>query len=178
MIYQGYTNSVTKRAARPLRSVRTCRVRCGASSHARLVCTIAFRASALLPHDICSNTSLIFCLLLRWGRGHTSLQEGSVLSAGTRATFRHGTAFPRPAWRLTAPRVENSCEGLNSGIGTQVTGASRTNSTSDKGRLLAMAEAWLDLADRAYRLARHDVGRLKEYPLLSSKLGNEPHEAE
>ena len=41
-----------------------------------------------------------------------------------------------------------------------------------------MAEAWLDLADRAYRLARHHVGRLKEYPLLSSKLGNEPQEAE
>ena len=50
------------------------------------------------------------------------MQEGSVLSAGTRTTFWHGTAFPRPAWRLTAPRVENSCEGLNSGIGTQVTG--------------------------------------------------------
>jgi len=56
--------------------------------------------------------------------------------------------------------------------------ASRANSTSDKGRLLAMAEAWLDLADRAHRLARHHVGRLKEYPLLSSKLGNEPQEAE
>src|SRR3984893_3075204 len=35
-----------------------------------------------------------------------------------------------------------------------------------------------DLADRAHRLARHHVGRLKEYPLLSSKLGNEPQEAE
>jgi len=56
--------------------------------------------------------------------------------------------------------------------------ASRANSTSDKGRLLAMAEAWLDLADRAHRLARHHVGRLKEHPLLSSKLGNEPQEAE
>lgn len=56
--------------------------------------------------------------------------------------------------------------------------ASRANSTSDKGRLLAMAEAWLDLADRAHRLARHHVGRLKEYPFLSSKLGNEPQEAE
>ena len=56
--------------------------------------------------------------------------------------------------------------------------ASRANSTLDKGRLLAMAEAWLDLADRAHRLARHRPGRLKEYPLLSSKLGNEPQEAE
>jgi hypothetical protein len=44
--------------------------------------------------------------------------------------------------------------------------------------LLAMAEAWLDLADRAHRLARHFPGRLKEHPLLSSKLGNEPQEAE
>src|SRR3984893_9779377 len=35
--------------------------------------------------------------------------------------------------------------------------ASRANSTSDKGRLLAMAEAWLDLADRAHRLASPSV---------------------
>jgi hypothetical protein len=54
----------------------------------------------------------------------------------------------------------------------------RLKAAHDKGRLLAMAEAWLDLADRAHRLARHHVGRLKEYPLLSSKLGNEPQEAE
>jgi hypothetical protein len=44
--------------------------------------------------------------------------------------------------------------------------ASRAKSTSDKGRLLAMAEAWLDLADRAHRLARNNAGRLKEHPSL------------
>jgi hypothetical protein len=55
--------------------------------------------------DFCSNTSLIFCLLLRRGWGHTSLQEGSVLSAGTRATFRHGTAFPPT--RVAADRAQS-----------------------------------------------------------------------
>jgi hypothetical protein len=32
--------------------------------------------------------------------------------------------------------------------------ASRAATTSDKGRLLAIAEAWLDLADRVRRIAR------------------------
>jgi hypothetical protein len=44
--------------------------------------------------------------------------------------------------------------------------ASRANSTSDKGRLLAMAEAWLDLGDRAHRLARNNAGRLSNTPSL------------
>jgi hypothetical protein len=54
--------------------------------------------------------------------------------------------------------------------------ASRANSTSDKGRLLAMAEACLDLADRAHRLVR--CRQTEGTPLLTSKLGNDRHEAE
>ena len=56
--------------------------------------------------------------------------------------------------------------------------ASRASSTADKGRLLAMAEAWLDLADRAHRAVRHHAQRLKEHPLLTSKLGRDQQEAE
>jgi hypothetical protein len=51
--------------------------------------------------------------------------------------------------------------------------ASRASSTSDKRRLLAMAEAWLDLADRAHRLVRQNAARVQEHPLLTSKLGND-----
>jgi len=47
--------------------------------------------------------------------------------------------------------------------------ASRTSSNFDKLRLLAMAEAWLDLADRARRVSWHYTA--KEHPLVTAKLG-------
>jgi hypothetical protein len=40
--------------------------------------------------------------------------------------------------------------------------ASRASSTADKGRLLARAEAWLDLARRAHHQHAH---MLKEHPV-------------
>ena len=54
--------------------------------------------------------------------------------------------------------------------------ASRANSNSDKGRLLAIAEAWLDLAERVHRQVRQRAHKLKEHPLLTSKLwaGDQP----
>jgi hypothetical protein len=49
--------------------------------------------------------------------------------------------------------------------------AHRASSTEDKGRLLAMAEAWLNLAARAHQVARKQPRKLREHPLLRAKLG-------
>jgi hypothetical protein len=57
--------------------------------------------------------------------------------------------------------------------------ASRAATNEDKGRLLAMAEAWLDLADRAHRAASHHGRRLREIPsLLRSKLTGDSRDAD
>jgi hypothetical protein len=42
--------------------------------------------------------------------------------------------------------------------------ATRTNETANKARLLAKAEAWLDLADRVSRLAKRSAGRIADHP--------------
>lgn len=47
--------------------------------------------------------------------------------------------------------------------------ARRAGSSRDKSRLLALAEAWLDLADHADRLRRR--GTPREHPLIRAKLG-------
>jgi len=49
--------------------------------------------------------------------------------------------------------------------------AHRAASTVDKRRLLAVAEAWLDLADRAHRVTRRHVRAVREHPLIRAKLG-------
>ena len=49
--------------------------------------------------------------------------------------------------------------------------AQHASSSRDKGRLLALAEKWLDLADRARRVRL--AGKTYEHPLLKAKLGNE-----
>ena len=56
--------------------------------------------------------------------------------------------------------------------------ASRAKSNLEKSRLLAMAEAWLDLADRARRLLGQKTNRLNEHPLIASKLWTTQREAE
>jgi hypothetical protein len=57
--------------------------------------------------------------------------------------------------------------------------AQRSNSTSDKTRLLAMADAWLDLAERAHKAARRQVHKIKElHPLLRSKVFGRGSEAD
>jgi hypothetical protein len=56
---------------------------------------------------------------------------------------------------------------------TAVDLAHKANTTGDKGRLLAIAEAWLDLADRAHKAARRGVRHIVEHPLISAKLGQD-----
>jgi hypothetical protein len=57
--------------------------------------------------------------------------------------------------------------------------AQRANSPSDKARLLVMADAWLGLADRARKVARQRVQKVRElHPLLGSKLFGRGSEAE
>jgi len=57
--------------------------------------------------------------------------------------------------------------------------ASRAATTQDKGRLLAMAEAWLDLADRAHRAAPHQTRKVRKIPsLIRSKLTGERRDAD
>jgi hypothetical protein len=55
--------------------------------------------------------------------------------------------------------------------------AHRASSTEAKGRLLAMAEAWLNPADRAHQIARKQTRKLCERPLLKAKLGRFQAEA-
>jgi hypothetical protein len=49
--------------------------------------------------------------------------------------------------------------------------ANRAATSIAKGRLLALAEKWLDLADRANWVAIHGIGRIgPTHPLIRSKL--------
>jgi hypothetical protein len=50
--------------------------------------------------------------------------------------------------------------------------AQRATSTRDKGRLLALAEKWLDLSERARKAASRRIEKKQEHPLLKAKLGN------
>jgi len=57
--------------------------------------------------------------------------------------------------------------------------AQRATATSDKTRLLHMAEAWLDLADRAHKVAQRQVQKVRElHPLLCAKILGHGSEAE
>ncbi len=46
----------------------------------------------------------------------------------------------------------------------------RVSSTEDKSRLLKLAEAWLDLADRARKIRNRLTGPSDLHPLLRDKL--------
>jgi len=48
--------------------------------------------------------------------------------------------------------------------------ARRAGSIADKGRLLSIAESWLDLADRAQALTRRRPPAGKLHPLVREKL--------
>jgi len=48
--------------------------------------------------------------------------------------------------------------------------AQRAATTFDKGRLLKLAEAWLDLADRAQHVTRHIRRPKYLHPLIREKL--------
>jgi hypothetical protein len=57
--------------------------------------------------------------------------------------------------------------------------AQRAGSTSDKTRLLYMADAWLDLADRARKVAHRHALKVRElHPLLRAKIPGHGSEAE
>jgi hypothetical protein len=44
--------------------------------------------------------------------------------------------------------------------------ASKASTLEDKARLLALAEKWLDLADRLHRTARRKISALRDVPPL------------
>jgi hypothetical protein len=56
--------------------------------------------------------------------------------------------------------------------------ASRAGSSADKGHLLSLAEKWLDLADRAHRLTKRLGAKHRGHPLVDSKLGLGPNDAD
>ena len=51
--------------------------------------------------------------------------------------------------------------------------ANHAGNSSDKGRLLRLAEKWLDLADRAHQLPRRLGPRGSDHPLVSKALGRQ-----
>jgi hypothetical protein len=50
--------------------------------------------------------------------------------------------------------------------------ANRASTTRDKGRLLNLAERWLDLADRAHFIARRFGPATREHPSVKATLPN------
>jgi hypothetical protein len=58
--------------------------------------------------------------------------------------------------------------------GTMVRLASHAGSNADKARLLAMAEAWLDLADRVDSLIRRQALKVIEFPSIQPGIRTEP----
>jgi hypothetical protein len=57
--------------------------------------------------------------------------------------------------------------------------AQRARSASDKTRLLIMADAWLDMAERAQKAARRQVQKARElHPLLRARIFGRSSEAE
>ena len=55
--------------------------------------------------------------------------------------------------------------------------ASRAASSGDKGRLLSLAEKWLDLAERTRDLARRRAGRVRVlHPLIHAKMPDVWHD--
>ena len=56
--------------------------------------------------------------------------------------------------------------------------ASRAGASHDKGRLVRLAENWLDLADRTRRNMRAPRSKVQEHPLVRLALGRDPIEAD
>jgi hypothetical protein len=56
--------------------------------------------------------------------------------------------------------------------------ARRASCSSDKGKLLDMAQAWLDLADRAHKVAKKRMRKMVEHPLIRARLGHNQPDAE
>ena len=56
--------------------------------------------------------------------------------------------------------------------------ASRTENRADKGHLLALAEKWLDLAERAHQMTKRLGVKHRNHPLVDAKLGREHKQAD
>jgi hypothetical protein len=56
--------------------------------------------------------------------------------------------------------------------------AGRTSDLKDKSHLLAMTEAWLNLADKVARLVKRPKVSVGEHPAVSARLGREQREAD
>jgi hypothetical protein len=55
--------------------------------------------------------------------------------------------------------------------------ANKASTSANKGRLVRLAEKWLDLADRAHR-PRRSSQQLGEHPLVKKTLGDDQQEME
>ena len=55
--------------------------------------------------------------------------------------------------------------------------AGRTSNVKDKSHLLAMAEAWLNLADKIARLVKRPNAMIGEHPAVRARLGPEQRDA-
>jgi hypothetical protein len=56
--------------------------------------------------------------------------------------------------------------------------ASRTSNLKDKSHLLAMAEAWLSLADKINRLVKRPQVKIPEHPAVKQTFGPAQREAD
>lgn len=56
--------------------------------------------------------------------------------------------------------------------------ANRAGTVREKGRLLALAEKWLDLADRAHSYALGGGRKFRQHPLITEVFGDEQPEAD
>jgi hypothetical protein len=56
--------------------------------------------------------------------------------------------------------------------------ATKSNETGDKSRLLAMAEAWLNVADKIARLVKRPRVNVSEHPAVTAAFGPGQGEAE
>ena len=54
--------------------------------------------------------------------------------------------------------------------------ANGASSSADKGRLLRLAEKWLDLAERASQLVKRSRSPVGEHPLVTRVLGTDRRE--
>jgi len=73
--------------------------------------------------------------------------------------------------QLRAGRIMNRQDDYRTKAAASLHRALRATSIADKSRLLGMAEAWLELADRAHNVAEPRIRDMADHPLVRSKLG-------
>jgi hypothetical protein len=73
--------------------------------------------------------------------------------------------------QLRAGRIMNREDDYRTKAAASLHRAVRATSTAVKIRLLGMAEAWLELADRAHKVAEPRIRDMADHPRVRSKLG-------